>query len=58
MWWAMCKLGVDEWCVVVQAMYANARSCVRVSGALSEECAVKVGVHQESVVSPLLFIMV
>ena len=43
---------------IVQAMYTNARSCVRVNGTLSEKFVVKVGVHQGSVVSPLLFIMV
>ena len=39
-------------------MYTNARSRVRVNGSLSEEFSVKVGVHQGSVLSPLLFIMV
>ena len=35
-WWAMRKLGVDEWIVrVVQAMYADARSRVRVGEGLS-----------------------
>ena len=40
----MCKLGVKEW-LVVQAMWANARSC--------EELVVKVGVHQKSVLAAL-----
>ena len=58
-WWAMRKLGVDEWLVrVVQAMYANVRSRVRVGDGYSEEFEVKVGVHQGSVLSPLLFIIV
>ena len=58
-WWAMRKLGVDEWLVkIVQSMYTNARSRVRVNDSLSEEFSVKVGVHQGSVLSPLLFIMV
>ena len=53
-------LGVDEWLVkIVQSMYYNARSRVRVNDSLSEvEFSVKVGVHQGSVLSPLLFIMV
>ena len=56
-WWAMSKLGVDEWKVrLVQGMYSNARS--RVRERYSEEFEVKVGVHQGSVLSPLLFIIV
>ena len=39
-------------------MYANARSCVRVGERYSEEFEMKVGVHQVSVLSPLLFIIV
>ena len=59
LWWAMRSLGVEEWAVrVVQAMYSNARSRVRVNGQYSEEFDVSVGVHQGSVLSPLLFIIV
>ena len=58
-WWALRKLGVEEWIVrLVQGMYANAWSCVRVGKGYSEELEVKVGVHQGSVLSPLLFIIV
>ena len=39
-------------------MYANARSHVCVGEGYSEEFEVKVGVHQGSVLSPLLFIIV
>ena len=42
----------------VQGMYANARSRVRVGEGYSEEFEVKVDVHQGSVLSPLLFIIV
>ena len=50
-WWAMRKLGIDEWLVrLVQSMYKDVRSRVRVG--------VGVGVHQGSVLSPLLFIIV
>jgi hypothetical protein len=58
LWWALRSLGVEEWTVrVIQAMYANARSRVRVNGQYSEEFGVGVGVHQGSVLSPLLFII-
>ena len=43
---------------LVQGMYSNARSRVRVGEGYSEEFEVKVGVHQGSVLSPLLFIIV
>ena len=59
-WWALRKLGVEEWIVrLVQGMYANARSRVRVGEGFSKEFEVKVHqVHQGSVLSPLLFIIV
>ena len=50
---------MNEWIVrLVQGMYSNARSHVRVGEGYSEEFEVKVGVHQGSVLSPLLFIIV
>ena len=58
-WWALRKLGVEEWIVrLVQGMYANARSRVRVGEGFSKEFEVKVWVHQGSVLSPLPFIFV
>ena len=55
-WWALRKLGVEEWIVrLVQVMYANAWSLVRVGEEYSEEFEVKVGVHQGSILSQLLF---
>ena len=55
---ALRKLGVEEWIVwLVQGMYANARSQVCVGEGFSQEFEVKVGVHQGSVLSPLLFII-
>ena len=42
----------------VQGMYANERSHVRVCAGYSEEFVVEVGVHQDSVLSLLLFIIV
>ena len=58
-WWAMRKQGIDEWLVrLVQSMYKDVRSRVRVGDGYSEEFRVGVGVHQGSVLSPLLFIIV
>ena len=58
-WLALTKLGVKEWIVrLVQGMYVNARSCVPIGVGFSKEFEVKVGVHQGSVLSPLLFIIV
>ena len=48
--------GVD--CATGAVDYANAWRRVRVGKGYSEEFEVKVGVHQGSVLSPLLFIIV
>ena len=59
LWWALRNLGVEEWAIrVIQGMYSNARSRVRVNSQYSEQFDVGVGVHQGSVLSPLLFILV
>ena len=39
----------------VMSLYEGAETKVRVGSGLSEEFSVKVGVHQRSVLSPLLF---
>ena len=58
-WWALRKLGVEEWIVrLVQGMYMNAWSRVRVGEGYSEEFEVTVSVHQDSILSLLLFIIV
>ncbi|MBJ3201398.1 hypothetical protein JGB54_23260, partial [Salmonella enterica subsp. enterica serovar Agona] len=57
--WALRKSGVDEWIVrAVMAMYANAQTVVRTTYGNSESFDVKVGLHQGSVLSPLLFVIV
>ena len=58
-WWAMRKLVIEEWVVqFVQSMYNNTRRKVRVNNTYSDEFGIKAGVHQGSVLSPLLFIIV
>ena len=48
----MRKLGIDEWLVhLVQSMYKDVKSRVRVDDGCSEEFGVGVGVHQGSVLS-------
>ena len=59
LWWALQKVGIPEWIVhVIQVIYQNARSQVRVNNLFSDVFDVQVGVHQGSVLSPLLFIIV
>ena len=58
-WWALRKLGVEEWIVwMVQGVYASVWSRVHVGQGYSEEFEVKVSVHQGSVLSLQLFIIV
>ena len=59
LWWAMRKLRVDEWIIqIVKSMYENAHSKVRITNSYSNAINVSVGVHQGSVLSPLVFIIV
>ena len=53
----MHKLGIDK-LLVVQSMYKDVESRVRVDDEYSEEIGVQVVVPQDSVLSPLLFIIV
>ena len=59
LWWALRSSGVEEWAIrIIHGMYANGRSRVRVNGQYSSEFKFGVGVHQDSVLSPLFFILV
>ena len=59
LWWALRSAGVDEWIVnVIKAMYAGACTSVKLQSDESAVFDVNVGVHQGSVLSPLLFIIV
>jgi len=57
--WALRKPGVDEWLVkAVMAMYEGAQTVVRTTEGDSKAFTVKVGLHQGSVLSPLLSVIV
>ena len=54
--WALRKLGVDEWLIrTVMVLYTEACTVVSTDAGLSASFEVKVGLHQGSVLSPLLF---
>ena len=58
LWWAL-RVGVPAWLAkIVQAIYVGARSRTRLNSSFSEEFEVKVGVHQRSVLSRRLFIII
>ena len=55
-WWALRKVGVEEWLIkVILSMYVGVTTAVRMKGEEIMDLEVKVGVHQGSVLSPLLF---
>ena len=55
----MRKLGVEEWLVsAVMSMYTGAKTVVRTVYGSSSSFEVKVGMHQGSALSPLLFVIV
>ena len=55
----MQKLRIDELIIhIVKEIYGNAHSKVRITNGNSNPINVSVGIHQGSVLSPLLFIIV
>ena len=57
--WAVHKLGVEEWLVsAVMSMNAGVKTVVRTVYGNSKGFEVKVGMHQDSALSPLLFLIV
>ena len=57
--WAMRKLGVEDWLVLaVMSMYTGAKTFVRTVCGNSNGFKIKVGMHQGSPLSPLLFVIV
>src|SRR5579862_3237512 len=59
LWWSLRELGVEESIVhVIKSMYDVSTTAVKLKNGVSERFEVKVGVHQGSVLSPLLFIIV
>src|SRR5260221_5452632 len=59
LWWALRRLGVEEWIVnIIKVMYEGSTTAIKLKDGESKEFEVKVGVHQGSVLSPLLFIIV
>jgi len=56
--WAMRKLGVEEWWVLAaMSMYTGAKMVVRTVYGNSSGFELKVGMHQGSAFSPLLFVI-
>ena len=59
LWLALQKVRIPEWIVrLVQVKHQNAKSWERVNNSFSDVVSVQFGVHQGSVLSPLLFIIV
>jgi len=57
--WSMHQLGVEEWLVLAaMSMYTGAKTVVRTVYGNRNGFDVKVGMHQGSALSPLLFVIV
>jgi len=57
--WALRYVRLEEWIVsVVNSMYAGVTTAVKLKNGFCKEFDLRVGVHQGSVLRPLLFIIV
>ena len=57
-WWAMRMEGVDQWVIrLVQSLYKGAKSRDRGGDTYSKIVSVNVGIHQGSVLSPLILVL-
>jgi len=57
--WAMCKLGVEEWLVsAVMSIYTGTKTVVRTVFGNNNGFEVKLSMHLDSALSPLLFVIV
>ena len=58
-WWTLRRLNVPEWLVqAIQCTYYRSLSFVKINGQLSKQIKTTTGVHQRSILSPLLIIIV
>ena len=59
LWWTMWKLGIDEWIIqIVTSMHENGYSKVTIINGYNKPINASLSVHQGSMLSTLLFIIV
>ena len=59
MWWCLRKEGVPEgYVTIIQDMYIDCETLVSTRAGDTEYFQVRVGLHQGSALSPLLFILI
>ena len=59
LWWAMRNLRINEWIIQInKSIYYSTHSKVSITNSYSNQINISVGVHQGSMLSPLLFIIV
>jgi Reverse transcriptase (RNA-dependent DNA polymerase) len=59
MWWALKrKLVPTKYVTLIKNMYTNVVTCVRACNGESDTLPIKIGLHQESALSPYIFTLV